>query len=133
MGMSAWGLLAAPFLAQAPAPEAGAPESELAGRYAAVAVTGDVFGGLAALDETVMRNAAGGASVAVDIGVIAANIGENNGEVKNTYTNGNTGQIANNSVNGNGGITTVFNNTGNGVVFQSIVNVNIFMNAAGPN
>lgn len=132
MGMSAWGLLAAPFLAQAPAPEAGAPESELAGRHAAI-VADDVFGGLAALDETVMRNAAGGANVAVDIGVIAANIGENNGDVKNTYTNGNTGQIANNSVNGNGGITTVFNNTGNGVVFQSIVNVNIFMNAAGSN
>lgn len=127
MGMSAWGLLAAPLMAQAPVPAISIDQPVAAISVAGEA--GDAFGDLAAMDDGAMRDAAGGADVAVDISNLGVNIAENNGSVDRTNVDGETGQIANNSVNGNGGITTVFNNTGNGVVFQSTVNVNIFTGA----
>jgi hypothetical protein len=125
MAMSAWGLLAAPLMAQA-SPAPATPISEPAAVVATGGEAGDLFSDLAAMDEGAMADAAGGESVAVDISNLGVNLSEQSGDVSNTTANGTTGQIANNSVNGNGGITTVFNNTGNGVIFQSTVNVNIF-------
>lgn len=124
MGMSAWGLLAAPLMANAPVPATVINEPVAA--VSTVSEAGDLFGDFAAMDDSAMSDAAGGASVAVDIDNLGVNLAENTGQVDNINTNGDTGQIANNTVSGNGGITTVFNNTGNGVIFQSSVNVNIF-------
>ena len=126
MGMSAWGLLAAPLMAQgAPAPATAVQEP--AAISASAAGEADIFSELSVMDENAMRDAAGGADTAIDIGNIGMNVSKNTGQTKDVEVNNSTtGQIANNAVNGNGGITTVFNNTGNGVVFQSNVNVNIF-------
>lgn len=132
MSMSAWGLLAAPLMAaqnpmQATAP-ADAATVQPAGEFAA---GDDIFGGFSALDESAMSEQSGGTDTAIDIGVMGVNIADNTGTVSDTITtNSPTGEIAGNLVSDNGGITTVFNNTGNGVIFQSTVNVNIFMDAA---
>lgn len=125
MGLSAWGLLAAPLMAQgAPAP--AAPETPT---VLSSADSGDIFSDLALMDESAMRDASGGAATAIDIGSMGVNFADNKGQVQDNHVNNSdTGQIAHNAVTGNGGITTVFNNTGNGVVFQSNVNVNIFLN-----
>ena len=129
MGMSAWGIFAAPFLAHAPAP-ADAPAA--AADIEIVSDGSDIFSGISALDENAMSAASGGADTAVDIGDFGLNIADNDGSVENVnVTDSETGQIANNVVSGNGGITTVFNNTGNGVVFQNSVNVNIFLGDGG--
>ena len=126
MGMSAWGIFAAPFLAHSPAP-AEAPVAAT-DNIQIVADGSDIFSGIAVLDEQTMSSASGGADTAVDIGDFGLNIADNDGSVDNvTVTDSETGQIANNMVSGNGGITTVFNNTGNGVIFQNSVNVNIFL------
>lgn len=125
MGLSAWGLLAAPLMAQG-APTPAAPETPT---VLSSAESGDIFSDLALMDENAMRDASGGAATAIDIGSMGVNFADNKGQVQDNHvTNSDTGQIAHNAVTGNGGITTVFNNTGNGVVFQSNVNVNIFLN-----
>lgn len=125
MGMSAWGIFAAPFLAHAPA-HMDAPATTAG--IEIVSDGSDIFSGFSALDEQTMSSASGGADTAVDIGDFGLNIADNDGSVENVnVTDSETGQIANNMVSGNGGITTVFNNTGNGVVFQNSVNVNIFL------
>ncbi len=127
MSMNAWGLLAAPLMAHLQAPaqatqdgrQIAAPQSE----------TSELFDGLAMMDENAMVSASGGQDTAVDIANLGVNLADNNGSVEDVNVeNAPTGQIANNAVNGNSGITTVFNNTNNGVVFQSAVNVNIFLN-----
>ena len=124
MGMSAWGIFAAPFLAHAPVDAPAAVDAETV----IVADGADIFSDFSALDEQTMSAASGGADTAVDIGDFGLNIADNDGSVDNVnVTDSETGQIANNVVSGNGGITTVFNNTGNGVVFQNSVNVNIFL------
>jgi hypothetical protein len=131
MAMSAWSMLAAPLLAAA---QMQLPDSEpeaalaAASTMTALEVTGDaLFGDLPAMDDTAMSLASGGESTAIDIGGLGVNISTQNGDVSDTEVNNTTtGQIAGNVVTDNGGITTVFNNTGNGVIFQSTVNVNIF-------
>lgn len=124
MGMSAWGIFAAPFLAHAPVP-ADMPAAVQTEAFES-SEGADVFGGFAPMDELAMSEASGGNNTAVDIGDFDLNVADNDGSVDNVnVNNSDTGQITDNVVSGNGGITTVFNNTGNGVVFQSIVNVNI--------
>ena len=123
MSLSAWMLFAAPYAAPAATVEADAP-------VAVIAEVGaeDVFSGDAVLSETMMRDAAGGQNVAVDISDLGVNISDQDGLVRNVDVNNTTnGQIANNTAENNSGITTIFNNTGNGVVFQSTVQVNIFL------
>ncbi|WP_411820106.1 hypothetical protein ABFZ85_01150 [Hyphococcus formosus] len=89
--------------------------------------------GVAALDDGAMSVASGGSATAIDIANLGANAAENMGTVDNiNVSNTNNGEIANNVVSDNGGITTVFNNTGNGVVMNSIVNLNIFLQGGGP-
>ncbi|MHA7871272.1 MAG: hypothetical protein ACX939_02875 [Hyphococcus sp.] len=124
MGMSAWGIIAAPFLAHAPAPEPSAAID------AAVIEDGsDIFSSFAPMDERAMSEASGGADTAVDIDDFGLNIADNDAIVDNvSVADSDTGEIANNMISDNAGITTVFNNTGNGVVFQNSVNVNIFLN-----
>ena len=74
-----------------------------------------------------MTLASGGESTAIDISNLGVNISDQAGEVSDINLNNTTnGQIAGNVVSDNGGITPVFNNTGNGVIFQRTVNVNIF-------
>ena len=138
MGMSAWMLFAAPYVAPATATQDAAALVDAAAPTTMIAqapASDDIFGGDAVLEESVLRDSAGGTgfdftqiNTTVDIGNVGSNNADNRGLVKNnTVNNTNTGQIANNAVNDNGGITTVFNNTGNGVVFQSTVQVNIFL------
>ncbi|WP_425409202.1 hypothetical protein [Hyphococcus sp.] len=136
MSMSAWGLFITPILI---ATDPGLTETERDQQLAAHAETipaqfieeDSVFGGLASLDERAMSSASGGTSTAIDINNLNANVGENSATVNGvTTTNSTNGDIADNVISDNGGITTVFNNTGNGVNFQSIVNVNINLHGA---
>lgn len=124
--MSAWGFLLAPLLVSTaiedhpeapPLPEINAPLADT-----------DLFGELAIMNESAMSNASGGIATAVDIANLGINIAKNDGDVSDVHTNNTqTGQIANNVITDNSGITTVFNNTGNGVLMQSIVNINVFL------
>ncbi len=131
MGMSAWGIFAAPFLANAPAP--AADEAPLLAPTETQQVQeGDIFSAFAPMDENAMSAASGGAETAIDIDDYGVNFASNDGVVNGVSSeNSETGQISGNVVSDNGGITTVFNNTGNGVIFQSNVNVNIFLNEGG--
>lgn len=125
--MSAWGLFFSPVLAAAQ-PADIAMNTDVPEQVMAADELLDVFGELSALDELAMSQASGGTDTAIDIGNLGANIALNEGTITDVETvNTNTGQIANNVISDNSGITTVFNNTGNGVVFQSSVNVNIFL------
>lgn len=131
MGIAAWGWLIAPLAAysQSPVSEDGQSAVHI---ETPLEIQGDLFGEFAPLSATAMSAASGGSQTAIDINDIAVNIADNDGSVSGvTTTNSDTGDIANNIVSDNRGITTVFNNTGNGVVFQSNVNVNIFMDSAG--
>ncbi len=134
MAMSAWGLLAAPLFAAHAPTAAENPNAAIAlaalGSAALVIEQSDVFGELDALDSATMSGFSGGEDTAIDIGSLGVNISDQVGGVsRTTTTNSVNGEIAGNLVSGNDGITTVFNNTGNGVIFQSSVNVNIFLGA----
>ncbi|MBY0423612.1 MAG: hypothetical protein K2Q06_15010 [Parvularculaceae bacterium] len=125
MSMNVWALFAAPFLAQA------APESAPDVEALSVEISDDAFSEFDMLDAAAMADASGGAATATDIGVIGINDSNQIGSVSRVTVSGSqTGLIGDNQVADNSGITTVFNNTGNGVVFQSTVNVNIFMGGA---
>lgn len=97
----------------------------------------DPFQSLTALDDQQLRMASGrGALYGVDLtGVRAVQIAnaQNNssdidGEVYDTnVVNSDTGRISDNSITGNSGITTVFINSGNNVVLQSNVQVNVYV------
>jgi hypothetical protein len=144
MPLGAWGLLAGPLaaaqLAAANDPEAAKIVPALEALAAAEQAIGeslsgtdleaqsaDLFVGALALDDSVMGAASGGEDTAIDIGSLGVNISDQSGGVSSiNTTNSPTGAIGGNIVSDNGGITTVFNNTGNGVIFQSTVNVNIF-------
>lgn len=128
MAMSAWGMLAAPLLASQLPQENPEAAMAAAGSLYSTEITADAtFEGLSAMDETAMGAASGGAATAIDIGNLGVNISSQGGDVSDVeVTDSATGQIAGNVVSDNGGITTVFNNTGNGVIFQSSINVNIF-------
>lgn len=139
MGMSAWGLIITPALIAAdPSISDAQRETDLAA-YAQTAPEEflDPFAeltalaGVSALDDTTMSNTSGGTHTAIDIGYLGVNVAENDGQVNNVnVSNTVNGDIRDNIVSDNGGITTVFNNTGNGVVMQSIVNMNIFLQGA---
>jgi hypothetical protein len=130
MAMSAWGMLAAPLLAtqlQLPPEDREAAMAATASMGAVEMTLESTFEGLTAMDDASMSLASGGESTAIDIGGLGVNISDQAGgvsdiEVKDTVN----GQISGNIVSDNSGITTVFSNTGNGVIFQSTVNVNIF-------
>lgn len=128
MGMSAWGLLALPLIAQTAEPGTTTIEttpSELASASEKDAF--DLFDGIAVLDESAMGNAAGGAEVATDIGLLGINASNSDGDVDDTIvTSSQTGAISDNIIQGNDGITFQVNNSGNGVVVQNTVNINIF-------
>lgn len=130
MAMSAWGMLAAPLLAsqlQLPPEDREAEMAAVASLGAAEIAADTAFAGLTAMDDESMTRASGGEGTAIDISNLGVNISDQAGEVSDINLNNTTnGQIAGNVVSDNGGITTVFNNTGNGVIFQSTVNVNIF-------
>lgn len=133
MGMSFWGLLAAPLMAASgPADPVDAMADAASNAPVEFASEADAFSEFAAMDEGAMADASGGADTAVNIGVLVSNAATQTGGVRGVTTNGDTGQIANNSATNNSGITTVFNNTGNGVLFQSTVNVNIFLGETAP-
>ncbi len=120
--MSAWGLIISP-LAAATQLAAAEPAATPAAQDSA-----DIFSEFTAMDENAMGAASGGSHTAIDIGHIASNIAENDGDVNDvSVNNSNTGKIQDINVLKNDGITTVFNNTGNGVVMQSNVNVNVFL------
>lgn len=144
MPLGAWGLLAGPVAALQLAAQTDPDAAKVLPAFAALAAAeqsigeklsnadlegagADLFAGALALDDSVMSAASGGEDTAIDIGALGVNISDQTGGVSGVNTtNSPTGQIAGNIVSGNGGITTVFNNTGNGVIFQSTVNVNIF-------
>lgn len=128
MGMSAWGLLALPLIAQATEP--GTTRFEIAPSELSAAPADeafDLFSDLSLLDENAMKDASGGADTAVDIGVIGVNAAEIDGDVRNNkVSNSTTGDVMDNVISGNDGITFQVNNSGNGVVVQNTVNINIF-------
>ena len=137
--MSVWGILFAPLAAAAMEEgEAFSPAEAAVIQDVAESVSGGgdgfgdagdpLFAELAVMGDADMRAAAGGSHTAVDIGFIKVNNSENGAEL-NTVNVSNTtnGEIANNTIANNSGVTTVFNNTGNGVILQSNVNVNVFM------
>lgn len=129
MGMSAWGFLALPLLMQATEPGTKViettPEQLIDEMPAGDAL--DVFGGLTSMDDATMAGASGGADTAVDIGLVGLNASETNGLAKETHvSNSQNGQVANNVISGNDGISFQVNNSGNGVVVQNTVNINIY-------
>lgn len=128
MGMSAWGLLALPLIAQTTEP--GTTRYEITPNEMIAAPAGeafDLFGDLSLLDENAMMNASGGADTAVDIGMIGVNASAIDGGVdNNNVSNSTTGDVMDNVISGNDGITFQVNNSGNGVVVQNTVNINIF-------
>ena len=141
MGMSAWGFIITPILiASDPslddvqreaqltefAPTAAEQSLDLFDELASVA-------GVSVLDDAGMAGASGGTDMGIDIANVGVNIAENNGSVSGSNGNNSiTGDVSNNTISSNSGITTVLNNSGNGVVMQSIVNLNIFLEGAGP-
>lgn len=96
--------------------------------YAAPAVSASLAFSEAPMSDSEMSDAAGGEDTAIDISQLGINMSTTNGVVTGVSVSGGTGQIENNVVNGNSGITAVFNNTGNGVIFQNTVQVNVFLN-----
>lgn len=127
MGMSAWGLLALPLIAQSPEPGTRVIEPTAEELSAPASDAMDVFGDLAVMTETDMQSASGGAQTAVDIGLVGLNASESNGFIDdNSVSESQTGEVANNMISGNEGITFQVNNSGNGVVVQNTVNINIF-------
>ena len=123
MGMSVWGLVAAPLMI------AGSPADVAPDGAQSVAFSeDDLFAGDAILTPEDMADAAGGMQVAFELDDVGINTANNDGTVRDVQVNDTiTGKIVDNAVTNNSGITTVFNNTGNGVVLQSNVQINIFL------
>ena len=88
----------------------------------------DIFGQSAMMDDASMRDAAGGSShYAIDLGALGINSSSSIATVTdNSADNSITGEIASNIVANNSGFTTVVFNSGNQVVFQNTVQVNVF-------
>lgn len=132
MGVSAWVIFAAPIMptAMAEQPVSAVPSMAAPVVYERV-VAGDIFSGETILDDNAMRDAAGGTGTdfTQTIGDIGVNIADNTGNLSDVNAEGaNTGAITNLSVDNNSGVTAVLNNTGNGVIFQNTVQVNVFLN-----
>ncbi|MBI1393756.1 MAG: hypothetical protein GC152_13545 [Alphaproteobacteria bacterium] len=141
-------LTASPFLAASIATGTGDVNVGAADPFSpnapAAIVANDVFSGESLMSEDQMRDAAGGTDAGFDmitfttnvdidntttIDDIGANIADNDAIVRNIDAGGSTtGQISTINVENNRGITTILNNTGNGVVFQSNVQLNLFVN-----
>lgn len=141
MGMSAWGFIITPVLIAADPSLTEEQRDAQITEYAPTAAEQylDVFDELAsladvsALDDAAMATASGGADTAINIDSLGVNMAENTGSVSGVnVSNSTSGDVSNNVVSDNSGITTVFNNSGTGVLMQSIVNVNIFLQGAGP-
>lgn len=125
--MSAWGLFLTPLMTAAAMGDDAAVADAMTAP--AVAIEGDLFTDLAAMPDAAMSAASGGADTAVNIGFISSTASNNNSDMNNvSISNTQNGEITDNVITDNSGITTVFNNTGNGVVLQSNVNVNVFLN-----
>lgn len=85
-----------------------------------------------AMDEEALRALAGGTGITVDLGALGVNVAESNGIVHNASADGSqTGSVYGNIVSGNSGFTTVLINTGNNVVFQNTMQVNVFTGLGG--
>lgn len=91
----------------------------------------DPFATLSAMQEGGLQLAAGTSGVTNnDLNSVGINSSQTDGDISDvTVTNATTGVISENVVSGNSGITTVFQNSGNGVIFQSTVQVNVFLPA----
>ncbi|MFZ5617568.1 MAG: hypothetical protein ACOZAA_09650 [Pseudomonadota bacterium] len=118
-------ILAASAAIGAPSPPA--PGSVLSSQ---TAIEADPFVREPPLSNAAMSKIAGGEETAVDISQLGLNVSSSNGVISgvNVGDGSGTGAIADNIVNGNSGITAVFNNTGNGVIFQNTIQVNVFLN-----
>lgn len=80
------------------------------------------------LTEDALGDRSGGtADYSVDLGALGINVATTSGTVTDvTVTDTATGDATGTSVLDNSGITTVFVNTGNGVILQNTVQVNVF-------
>ncbi len=85
----------------------------------------DPFAAIAPMSEEAMREASGG-SAAYAIGAVQTNTALTDIDLNGTATDTVSGEVAGNVISGNSGITTVFINTGNNVVLQSSVQVNVY-------
>ena len=126
MGLSVWGMIAAPLMT----PAAPAPHIDATPLVEEI----DLFSGDAVLDIETMSDAAGGTEAALNFEDVGVNIADSNASVSDVnFVNANSGQITDNVVSNNSGVTTVYNNTGNGVIFQSTLQINVFLGENGSN
>jgi hypothetical protein len=111
------------MLAQAAEAPAAAPTA-----YAEPLDAHDPFASLSSMEMDDLRSAAGGTAInELDLQTVGLNISDTDGSVSGTtVTDSQTGTVDNTYVSGNTGITTVFVNTGNGVVFQNTLQVNVY-------
>ncbi|MEM9810748.1 MAG: hypothetical protein AAF788_05930 [Pseudomonadota bacterium] len=128
--MAFWSVLGLTLIAPLGAMEAATPPSS------AETAPLDALISLVPMDDDAMRQASGrGAEYGIDLSaadVVSIGSSQNNsstidGSIANTTLNDTvTGAQNDNAVNGNSGITTVFINSGNNVVLQNSVQVNVY-------
>ncbi len=88
---------------------------------------GDIFTADLVLSDEALRSHAGGTETSVDLNNLGVNISTTTGIVDNNSADGSvTGTIADNVIGQNSGFTTVFINSGNNVLFQNTLQLNIF-------
>ena len=131
MGMSVWGLIAAPLMT--PAVDAAPQHQTNPVELAETATADDIFSGDTVLNIGEMRDAAGGTDAATNIAIVeqnnnAVNTGTNTDINVNNSTNG---EIAANTVQGNDGLSAVQFNTGNGVNQIANFQVNVYLGTTG--
>jgi len=127
MGMSVWGLIAAPLLVS------GGPgdTTPMAAAITAPAGEMDIFSGDSVLNEQAMSDASGGADTAFHLDNVGVNIANADANVSDISADGaQTGQIANNVIQDNK-YSFVTINSGIGVSINNILQINIFLNGAG--
>lgn len=92
-------------------------------------VSEDPFASLLEMDSSELRDASGGTDTySVDLHTVGINISDLDGVVSgNTVTNSQSGDITDSLVTDNSGITTVFINSGNAVLFQNSLQINIYL------
>jgi len=132
MGMSVWGLIAAPLLTP------GAPSADIAmietpsAAVQSIAGEADIFSGDQVLGIQAMRDAAGGTETAITIGNVGINIADSTSTITDIATNDTTtGDISNITVEANRGATFVTSISGVGVSVQNTYQVNVFLGGAG--
>ncbi len=125
MGMSVWGLIAAPLMTQA----APAPHQEAAPPIAAAEA--DIFADEAILNTQMMSDAAGGNGIEIELDDVGINLANSTASVEDvSIGTSQTGQIAGNTISNNHGFTTSIFNSGSGVSITSTLQVNIFLGDA---